>query len=213
MQLEKLRDLNVVALNDHRKGYEIFSNVYLVLGLEGKLKMLPGDFEGSMQCLNKAIEMLTLQIVSFESILAVDLRVNPNKVHGNNYMFRGAIRIDRYDFKGAAEDFQKADHYYPNHAKNLQWLGCARSGLEQQQEALEALNRAIALYPTTEEGIAFARDNYADAFAIRGHVKLLLQDLGGAKLDIDFACALDPHCMGVRSFRPIIYRSLGLLTD
>lgn len=213
MQLEKLKDLNVLAFNDPRKVRVLFPNIYLVLGSEGIMQSNDNSDGHPMRCLNKAIEILTLLDVSPEGMPGdFDLGVqNQHQVHGNHYMFRGMLRKGSMDFKGAVEDLLKANKFYPNHPRIHHLMGSSRVGTDQIPEAFEALNRAIALYPTTEEGILFARENYPDAFAIRGYVKLRLHDLGGAKLDIDFATALDPNSTCTQAFRPIIYRSLGLI--
>ena len=142
-------------------------NAYI---MRGKVKMYQQDLKGSIDDLNKGIE------------------INPNIAEV--YVDRGLVKEGLKDLQGSIDDFTKAIEMEPNLAKKCPDIfpdiyinrGISKGILKDLKGAIDDFSKAIEIDP-----------NIAPVYSHRGMAKAMSKDIQGAIDDFSKAIEIDPN--------------------
>ena len=112
-----------------------------------------------------------------EKDFTLEIEKNPENIDA--YRERASVRFKLNEYKKAIEDYKIVLKYVPNDTTVLSDMGTANYNLGNYYEAISSLSKAIRLDST------FYKD-----FQLRGNSKYNLEDLDGAREDLNMAYKL-----------------------
>jgi len=173
------------AINNYSEAIKVNPNYVDAYVARGASKANSGQYQDAITDYKKAEELGYAKSILYSNLgisyyglkkadsallyLEKALILDPS--NGNAYRFRGDIKYDDNDNKGAAEDYTKAIDYNPN-SSNYFTRGLAYYYLKDYKKAVQDMDKAIELNP-----------NSGQYFYDRGDAKDNLNDFNGACSD------------------------------
>ena len=235
------------AIEDVNEVIRLKPNCALAYFWRGYIRNELKDYKGVIEDVNEAIRLapndekaFELQAgflnylndndeVGIEDVNEV-IRLKPNCALA--YFWRGYIRNELKDYKGAIEDVNEVIRLKPNCALAYFWRGYIRNELKDYKGVIEDVNEAIRLAPNDEKAFELQdyvhdylkddevgiedvnevirlKPNCALAYCWRGYIRNELKDYEGAIKDLTQAIRLNPNCALAYYGRGIAYEQQG----